>query len=1118
MLNKIKVPLPYEKTFIFDRQTLVKKWSCFCWPTNQSVLFAYRQLNKSNVFACSSNVYFDISSRRFSRANEFDSFDAWLTNFFNIDTSKKAVGSHSSNSDVSPSTTSSIKDRVQDKVGGLLKIMANTPKNNKQSQQISLDIVYITADNIEDICNVGKQIIKEKQQQNDRIVYCFDVEKFLETCIKVENQLDMSKVDMLINFLANSQHRGVSLILKYPSCGNVSANCRKIINRINTSWGILLSISFFEQPTLESKQFLFGKDSANGLVGLRHVWNTGVWWSFNCEDLGDNAHTQDVRYFLNKKTCLDCINLTEDGQDEDGGRGDGDGKQTSKMYKQIFFDTNLTWAERCLKLNKTLAFSQFKHPAICFFLLFGRSSSSPGITSDHNASPNTFDDENMLVHENILQHVLRVDENNFFYSSGYKFVRFNLWYNNKWNECIVDRRVDGLTSGHYNNYELEAWPMLLLKAVVKLNVFYLGLNNKTLYDFVYTLKGDYNCDMSRVLENREGGGKKTCYRSKPSTGHIPPLELTYTVKQGDELLKIVGNEKIFNKSDNILYTELFEVNKKIIGGNPDNITPGQLLTVSGGVNTCLQNFLFSLLFKAKNHHIMFNLGKSFDYDTCFVEFTSKHKRARHDRFFVVKINASRNKFSIVDFCWFVSGGMKTYTTSETIGYLQQFIDFLILSETLTDLTRYEWYKMFYKNIEDALTGNSTTSVLADRVKPSTGVVSADQLKILELFKNFLLLYFSPLAHISNNTVRSRQRLFNDKQFYFEKQCGQHVLKNLKILIKVSSNKNRFNVVRGGYLVEFDDSNYCRVLNSNTNTLTAWSPLLNDTSLFMRIFENYNIDFNYTNLSCEKGENNDALSLLSATFLKKWDCNMFFSRKEDEDGGYEEKISCQLLFEEYLLQSIYKMLLIDKEGSVDARTQFLQDDVVDINMIFLPRNKTEHLERSSLLKTDLILSRNYSKYEMVHTGASMFIAKTLFNKNRILLLRVQMKSKIQTHRTSAPKDGGVVEFGKEQEKNSFKFVICHLPKHAQELQQYDNQRIPFDMYTRVYECELDKNNPEYFCFYPSVMLSDDADMNNTASSLIFKIFLLDNENETSINYLTGDSNNNLLYELLVQKIA
>jgi nucleoid-associated protein YgaU len=86
--------------------------------------------------------------------------------------------------------------------------------------------------------------------------------------------------------------------------------------------------------------------------------------------------------------------------------------------------------------------------------------------------------------------------------------------------------------------------------------------------FSITLKEYRFVSFAKINSN----GKKTTKKSRPSTKSQPK---TYTVKKGDSLWKIAKNVY----GDGSKWRQIYEVNKKVIGKNPNLIYPGQKLVI-----------------------------------------------------------------------------------------------------------------------------------------------------------------------------------------------------------------------------------------------------------------------------------------------------------------------------------------------------------------------------------------------------------------------------------------------------------------------------------------------------------------------------------------------------------
>lgn len=104
----------------------------------------------------------------------------------------------------------------------------------------------------------------------------------------------------------------------------------------------------------------------------------------------------------------------------------------------------------------------------------------------------------------------------------------------------------------------------------------------------YTIKEDVDSGLDtivaiRLKQYRDYGtktygtssGKITSVSKSRSTSENAPSKKTYTVKSGDSLWKIAASLL----GDGSKWNKIYEANKKVIGGNPNLIKPGQVLTI-----------------------------------------------------------------------------------------------------------------------------------------------------------------------------------------------------------------------------------------------------------------------------------------------------------------------------------------------------------------------------------------------------------------------------------------------------------------------------------------------------------------------------------------------------------
>jgi nucleoid-associated protein YgaU len=95
--------------------------------------------------------------------------------------------------------------------------------------------------------------------------------------------------------------------------------------------------------------------------------------------------------------------------------------------------------------------------------------------------------------------------------------------------------------------------------------------------------GDVNFDLSlrtwsdmKVAKKAGGTGSKTAAVNKKPRTDMKEKKKTYTVKSGDSLSKIAKLEL----GDSSQWSRIYQLNKKVIGQNPNAIKPGQKLVLS----------------------------------------------------------------------------------------------------------------------------------------------------------------------------------------------------------------------------------------------------------------------------------------------------------------------------------------------------------------------------------------------------------------------------------------------------------------------------------------------------------------------------------------------------------
>ena len=104
----------------------------------------------------------------------------------------------------------------------------------------------------------------------------------------------------------------------------------------------------------------------------------------------------------------------------------------------------------------------------------------------------------------------------------------------------------------------------------------------------YTLKEDFDIGLDtsvtvKLKQYRDFGtktynvssGKITSVSKSRSKSENAPSNKTYTVKSGDSLWKIAASFL----GDGSQWNKIYEANKTVIGGNPNLIKPGQVLTI-----------------------------------------------------------------------------------------------------------------------------------------------------------------------------------------------------------------------------------------------------------------------------------------------------------------------------------------------------------------------------------------------------------------------------------------------------------------------------------------------------------------------------------------------------------
>ena len=104
----------------------------------------------------------------------------------------------------------------------------------------------------------------------------------------------------------------------------------------------------------------------------------------------------------------------------------------------------------------------------------------------------------------------------------------------------------------------------------------------------YTIKEDVDVGLDTIVSIRlkqyrdygtkiygTSSGKITSVSQSRVKSDNAPSKKTYTVKSGDSLWKIAASFL----GDGSKWNKIYEANKKVIGGNPNLIQPGQILTI-----------------------------------------------------------------------------------------------------------------------------------------------------------------------------------------------------------------------------------------------------------------------------------------------------------------------------------------------------------------------------------------------------------------------------------------------------------------------------------------------------------------------------------------------------------
>ena len=87
---------------------------------------------------------------------------------------------------------------------------------------------------------------------------------------------------------------------------------------------------------------------------------------------------------------------------------------------------------------------------------------------------------------------------------------------------------------------------------------------------------DYRTKLVNIQQNDDSTITATVQATRAAeTAPTPTAGQTYTVKYGDSLCAIA--KKYYGSSSK--YTDIYNANKSVIGGNPNLIKPGQVLTL-----------------------------------------------------------------------------------------------------------------------------------------------------------------------------------------------------------------------------------------------------------------------------------------------------------------------------------------------------------------------------------------------------------------------------------------------------------------------------------------------------------------------------------------------------------
>ncbi|MGR6761739.1 LysM peptidoglycan-binding domain-containing protein [Paenibacillus sp. T2-29] len=131
-----------------------------------------------------------------------------------------------------------------------------------------------------------------------------------------------------------------------------------------------------------------------------------------------------------------------------------------------------------------------------------------------------------------------------------------------------------------NGFLLSKSPLRFIITETAVNVpVIIASHNSTFRGGEY---GDVNFDLSlrtwsemKVAKKAGSGAKSATVNKKPRTD-MKEKKKTYTVKSGDSLSKIAKLEL----GDSSQWSRIYQLNKKVIGQNPNSIKPGQKLVLS----------------------------------------------------------------------------------------------------------------------------------------------------------------------------------------------------------------------------------------------------------------------------------------------------------------------------------------------------------------------------------------------------------------------------------------------------------------------------------------------------------------------------------------------------------